>query len=70
MQAVAKKEQDEKIFYNYVADSLFYSSQDMRLTQRYAELLERKPVDRRSGDEIARDVINKIGLKVETDECI
>lgn len=70
MQAVGKKEQDEKIFYNYVADSLFYSSQDMRLTQRYAELLERKPVDRRSGDEIARDVINKIGLKVETDECI
>lgn len=56
---------DAAMYRRYVADSLFYSATNQRLTVRYAELLERlkTPNDERSGDEIAADVIGRLKLK-------
>lgn len=34
------------------------------MTSKYVDLINRKPVDSRTGDEIAADVIKKCGLKV------
>lgn len=46
----------------YVTDCLFYQGQNQRLTSRFVDLLNRK-VDDRDGDEIAIDVIDKLGLR-------
>lgn len=38
--------------------------ENKRLTVRYVDMINPQPVDNRTGDEIALDVINKLGLKV------
>lgn len=48
-----------------MADSLFYQAQEQRINIRYSELINKKPKDTRSGDDIARDVILKAGLVVK-----
>lgn len=47
----------------YVSDSLFYYGQNKHLVKRYAEIIKPRQVDNRSGDEIAEDVITRLGLK-------
>jgi len=49
----------------YITDSLYYQSDNKRLTTRYVDMITPKKVDRRTGDEIASDVINKLGLRIE-----
>lgn len=51
------------IFKVYVADSMYYQAQNKCLNIRYAELIDTKPVDTRTGDEIAEDVIARLGLR-------
>ena len=36
-----------------------------RLTMRYVDMIHPQPVDTRTGDEIALDVIQRLNLKVE-----
>ena len=57
---------EEKLFKNYVTDSLYYMQRNQVLSKKYRELLEFKvPKDNRTGDEIAMDIIKRHNLKVE-----
>lgn len=59
-------EQQETYAYRiYITDSLFYQAQQQRLTSRYVDIIKPQKIDNRSGDEIALDVIERLGLKVE-----
>lgn len=49
----------------YITDSLYANGQGKALTARYYDLIHPKEIDPRSGDEIALDVINRLGLKVD-----
>lgn len=49
----------------YITDSLYYYGNNQRLTKRYIDIVMPEPVDPRSGDEIALDVISRLDLKVE-----
>jgi hypothetical protein len=49
-----------------VANSLFYRAKgDERYIKTLYEIEHPKPVDTRTGDEVAIDIINKLGLKLE-----
>lgn len=60
-----KEKQEELAYRIYLTDSLYYQSEGKRLTTRYMDMIKPKPVDNRTGDEIAYDVIKRLGLKVE-----
>lgn len=47
----------------YISDTLYHQAQNQRLTVRFIDILDQKPIDNRSGDEIALDVIQKAGLR-------
>lgn len=64
--------QEEKQYRSYIADVLMTMNNNlvvafggMRITTRYIDL--NKPVDRRSGDEIAADVMKRAGLTFAED---
>lgn len=51
---------------HYVANSLYYGAkQDERYAVKLSEILDPKPVNIRSGDEIAIDIIQGAGLILE-----
>lgn len=58
----------------YVTDSLFLRGQNKYPNKRWAELIERKPIDTRKPEEIVADIISRAGLVIreegETDEPI
>ena len=65
------RRQKEQIYRNYVTDTLkmindnltkIYGGQYMKT--RYADMVEPKKQDTRTGDEIARDIIKRAGLKL------
>lgn len=65
MTARIKEAHKEQTFRTYISDTLYYHERQMALTVRYGELLNNGPkADNRSGDEIAKDVITRLGLKV------
>lgn len=47
----------------YVTDALYCMGNSGRMAKRYYDCLHPKKEDDRTGDEIAADVINKLGLK-------
>lgn len=62
-----KREQEEKRYKSYIADVLMTLNNNIvdalggyRIARRYIDM--DKPVDRRSGDEVALDVIKRAGL--------
>lgn len=55
---------EEVKYRNYVADILYWRGQGKTLTVTYDDILHPKPVDNRTGDEIAVDVITTLGLKL------
>lgn len=57
--------QKELAYRIYITDSLFYQSEEKRLTKRFYDIINPVPIDKRSGDEIALDVIERLSLKVE-----
>lgn len=61
-----EKEHKEEVLYRvYVTDSLFCSSHNMSLNDRYVERLLKlyeKPVPQRSAEDIVADVMNRHGL--------
>lgn len=63
--AVARfeKEQREMVYRIYITDSLYYQSRNKMLDVRYFDLIHRKN-DNRSGEEIANDLFNRMGLEV------
>ena len=68
--AKTTEERTREAYRIYVTDMLFYQAQDMRLTARYEDLIRPKRTDTRTGDEIALDVITRLGLKVGNDESM
>ena len=63
-----KEAQRLEIYRIYVSDTLYYQGQNKVLNVRYFDLLNPPKEETRSGDEIALEVINRIGLKIN--ECI
>ena len=59
------KMDEERAFHIYIADSLYYHGQNMILTKRFSELDKKVAVDNRTGDEVANEVIKRLGLKTE-----
>ena len=62
-----KRKQEEKLYRSYIADVLMTLNNNLvgawggyRIEKRYIDM--DKPADRRSGDEIAMDVIKRAGL--------
>lgn len=65
VKAKYKEKQEELAYRIYVTDTLYYQSDNKRLTKRYLDLISKpQKKDTRTGDEIAVDVINRLGLKV------
>lgn len=64
--------QEQAAFRVYITDALYAMGDNKRMTQRYADLIKPRKVDRRSADEIADDIIRRCGLKKrgEADERI
>ena len=54
--------QREQAYRSYVTKSLQLIPQNKFIDTSYSEILNPKPVDTRSGDEIALDVMQKAGL--------
>lgn len=54
----------EELFRSYLCDSVMYLAQGKHMTVRYSEAAHPAPVDDRTGDEIAADVIARLGLEV------
>ena len=50
-----------------ITDALYAVGDNKRMTQRYAELIKPRKVDRRSADEIADDIIRRCGLRKRGD---
>lgn len=48
-----------------MANIIYWQGQGKTLIQTYDEYRHPKPVDNRTGDEIAVDIINKLGLRLE-----
>lgn len=61
------QEQRETAYRIFVTESLALIPQNKYLQNKYIDMIQIKHTDNRSGDEIARDVINRIGLKVKGD---
>ena len=55
---------EDDIFRNYMASILYWQGHGKTLTVTYEDYRHPKPVDDRTGDEIALDVINRLGLKL------
>lgn len=64
--ALARVEQSsrDELFRAYVARSLRAIPKGEYVKAQYADLVYPLPVDPRSGDEIAEDVIRRLGLEV------
>ena len=63
---VIERDRYRAVYEYYVTDQLYYSSRNQSLTKRYYDIVNKKNevVDERTGDEIAADVINRMGLKL------
>lgn len=66
------KEQAKKKLYNvYISECLYCIAENtaksvggIHMTQKYTDLINKKPQDTRTGEQIAVDVIKQCGLKV------
>lgn len=52
------------MFRTYMASILYWQGQGKTLTVTYDDFRHPKPVDTRTGDEIAVDIISKLGLRL------
>lgn len=55
---------EQAAFRIYVTDALYAMGNHKCLTQRYAELINPREVDTRTGQEIADDLFRKMGFEV------
>lgn len=63
--ARAEQQSRDELFRAYVARSLQAIPKGEYIEAQYADLAYPTPVDPRSGDEIAEDVIRRLGLEVK-----
>lgn len=63
---VIEQDNYQKMFEYYITDQMYYSRRNKSLTDRFYDIVNKKngPVDKRTGDDIAADVINRMGLKL------
>lgn len=63
---VLDKQAEEDVYKLYITDSLYYGFQGKVLGKRYAEIIKGKAhkEDTKTGDDIAADIINRMGLKL------
>lgn len=66
-----KQRIQEELYRSYIAESLYCIAENtaayvggVHMTQKYSDLISQKPRDTRTGEQIAADVISKLGLKV------
>lgn len=66
-----KRQCDHDIFMNYIANGIQMVSENTArmcggryLTASYNDIINPKPVDDRTGDEIVEDIVRKAGLKI------
>ena len=60
---IIRQQNDEFMFRLYVTDSLRARGENKYLQKRWAEIIERKPQNTRTADEIILGVIQNAGLK-------
>lgn len=65
VRAKLKEKQLDLAYRIYVTDSMFYYGENKRLNVRYKELVYPEQIDNRTGDEVALELIKKLGLKVK-----
>lgn len=63
--AKLEKSIQEAQFRVYITDALYYAPRNQWMSKRFVELIDepKKPKDNRSGDEVAAEVIKRLGLK-------
>lgn len=68
---VLKRQCDHDIFRNYIANGIQMISENTSkwfggryLTTSYNDIINPKPVDERTGDEIVVDIVRNAGLKI------
>ena len=64
MVARFKQMMEDRAWRCYVADSLQMLPENKHFVEKYSTRYAPKPADDRPGDEIAADVIQKLGLKI------
>lgn len=66
LRARLQQERDVIAYRVYMADSIYYYARGKAAGVRLSDMLARKasPPDTRTGDEVAADLINRMGLKV------
>lgn len=60
-----KEHREAEVYRIYITDSLFYFADNKRLSVRYEELINPKPKDTRTAEQIVADIISEIGLHPE-----
>lgn len=55
----------ERAFRIYLTDTLYYMNRNMSLGMRYSELFDAPKTETRTGYEVAKSVIERMGLKYE-----
>lgn len=66
---IMDRERTERVYRIYVTDALAAIAQQLGVTfkRRYTDIISPAPVEKRSGTEIAADVIQAMGLSFEED---
>lgn len=60
---IVRRQENEVAYKAYISDSLWAQGEGKRLQKRWAEIIERKPQNTRTADEIVLGVIQNAGLK-------
>lgn len=59
-----KQKGEEEVFRIYVGNALCAISQGKQMVRTYSDIVDPVPVDERTGDEIALEIIRRAGLEV------
>ena len=72
-----RKDAEEKIYRNYIAECVRMTAENTAkmvggsyIKTAYADIIDPKPQDNRTGEEIADEIIKKCGLEVTKDESV
>ena len=70
MRAAINQDAEEYAYRVYMTDSAQLAVENKYITRRWCEIMEdtKKPVDNRTGDEVAADVIKRLGLSLKGGE--
>ena len=70
VRAAIAQDSEEYAYKVYMTDSAQLSVENKYISRRWCEIMEdmKKPVDNRTGDEVAADVIKRLGLSLKGGE--